>query len=239
MARDLARTHTAVMRAQKLASIGQVAAGVAHEINNPLGIILGYVKTMRRREGRDDEGLKAVEDEATQCRRIVQGLLDLARPDQLSLEPCDVASVLRDVVSRFDAAGQLGRVPVTGPESGQTAVVPADPGRLRQVFVNVIANAVDASQPVGPVHLSVERDDSHVVVNVRDFGAGIPAEVRARLFEPFLTTKREGVGLGLAIAHAIVDAHGGTIGCESPEGGGTLVKVRIPATGPNAGKVAS
>lgn len=235
MAADLERHQRDVLRANKLASIGQVAAGVAHEINNPLGVILGYVKTMRRSAARDDEGLDVVEAEARQCKRIVEGLLDLAKPQHLVRETFDVAALVRDSVERLRESGLFDDRVVEGPRGG-SVMLDADPGRIRQVMVNVLTNAAEAAPPGGRVEVCVDREANDVAIEVRDSGAGIPAEVRDHLFEPFVTTKKGGVGLGLAIAQAILEAHSGEITCtEDAVAGGTVVRVTLPEHGARAG----
>ena len=234
MAADLERHQEQILRANRLASIGQVAAGVAHEINNPLGVILGYVKTMRRTPARDDEGLDVIEEEAHQCRRIVEGLLDLARPQELSTETFDLVELARDGVERLEASGALDGREVSVRAEATPVLVTADPGRLRQVFVNVLTNAAEATPPGGRIAVDIAVDpDGSTVLTVRDSGTGIPATVRARLFEPFVTTKRGGVGLGLAIAQSIMEAHRGRIACDDRgTGTGTAVHITLPVQSP-------
>ena len=230
MAADLERHQEQILRANRLASIGQVAAGVAHEINNPLGVILGYVKTMRRTPARDDEGLDVIEEEANQCRRIVEGLLDLARPQELWSETFDLVELARDGVERLEASGTLDGHDVSVHADTTTVMVTADPGRLRQVFVNVLTNAAEATPSGGTIAVEIASNaEGSAVLTVRDSGSGIPATVRARLFEPFVTTKRGGVGLGLAIAQSIMEAHRGRITCDvGGANGGTAVHITLP-----------
>lgn len=229
MAADLERHQNEMVRAQKLASIGQVAAGVAHEINNPLGVILGYVKTMRRIDRRDDEGLDVIEEEAGQCQRIVAGLLDLAKPQTLTLETVDVGALVRESIDRLTTTAKLRDRVVEVTNATDGVRLEADPGKLRQVLLNVLTNAAEAAAPGGRIEVHIERQQSDVAIEVRDFGPGFSAEVRRKLFEPFVTTKKGGLGLGLAIAHAIVDAHRGRLACESPAlGTGTVVRITLP-----------
>jgi two-component system, NtrC family, sensor kinase len=211
MTGDLARHQ----ETQRLASIGQVAAGVAHEINNPIGVILGYVKLMRR-EG-DREELAIVEDEARQCQRIVQGLLELARPPRLEPVAVDLAELAREVIERMGAD-------VTVP-AGLRAPARADEDKLRQVIRNVVSNAVDAvaGKPGGRVEIS----GGPGVLEVIDNGAGMTDEVRRRIFEPFFTTKKTGTGLGLPMAQLLVEAHGGKLEV-LPHEAGTRVRIGLP-----------
>lgn len=230
MAADLERHQERLLRANRLASIGQVAAGVAHEINNPLGVILGFVKTMRRTDTRDDEGLDVVEEEANQCKRIVEGLLDLARPQELLLEDFDLSALARESVERLQSSGVLDGHELVVPREGQAVLVTADKGRMRQVLLNVLTNAAEATPRGGRivVHLDLDRHNM-VTLTVRDSGSGIPDLVLGRLFEPFVTTKRGGVGLGLAIAQSVVEAHHGRLSCGASETDrGTAVCLTIP-----------
>jgi signal transduction histidine kinase len=221
---DLARNQEALVRSQKLASIGQVAAGVAHEINNPLGVILGYVKLLQR-EG-DREEVRIIGDEARQCQRIVQGLLDLARPPKLQLGDVDLADIAREAVERLREAGKLAGRDVVAPPADATLPAHGDEARLRQVVTNLIVNAVEATPENGRVTI----DAASGGLRVADTGPGIPADVLPRIFDPFFTTKTGGTGLGLAIVHAIVDAHGGKIDVDSRPGAGTTMTLRIPAS---------
>jgi signal transduction histidine kinase len=227
MTEDLARHQDAHVRTQKLASIGQVAAGVAHEINNPLGVILGYVKIMRREPAlAASEELQIIEDEALQCQRIVQELLDLARPTRLELAEVDLVQLAREAVEPLREAGRLGEVIVEIASGGGAAPVRADESRLRQVVQNVIMNATEA----GATHITVEAQDANGggMLIVVDDGPGMAPDVQAHAFDPFFTTKRKGTGLGLAIAQAILDAHGGRIELTSRPGAGTRASLWLP-----------
>lgn len=228
MATDLAKHQDALVRSQKLASIGQVAAGIAHEINNPLAVILGYVKLMRRAAGaHDDKELQIVEAEAAQCQRIVQELLDLARPQHIQSSACELGELARAAVTSLDEAGVLRGCAVTMPDAGSHVVVRGDPGKLRQVICNLVLNAVEASSTNAAISIAVARDGDAGVIDVGDHGPGIPPDVLPHVFDPFFTTKREGTGLGLPIVQAIVEAHGGRIDIQSSPGG-TRVRARLP-----------
>jgi two-component system, NtrC family, sensor kinase len=217
------------VRSHKLASIGQVAAGVAHEINNPLGVILGYTKILRREPDlAAREELQIIDDEVNQCRRIVQDLLDLARPPRLELDAVDLAEVAADAVQRLRETDRLRDVAVELPAG--RAVVRGDEAKLRQVVVNVLVNAVEAA--TGKVTLVAETADGGGALRVVDDGPGMAPDVLAHVFEPFFTTKRGGTGMGLAIAQAIVDAHGGRIELTSRPGAGTRVSIWLPAPAP-------
>lgn len=227
MAASLAREQGELVRSQKLASIGQVAAGVAHELNNPLSVILGYTKLLRKEPGPHAEELGIIEDEARLCQRIVAELLDLARPQRLDVQPVDLAQLAREAVDRLEDAGALAERDVQI-RAGEPVVVPADAGRMRQVIANVVVNAAEATEPRGHITIEAHADGDAATLTIADDGPGIPPAVQEKLFDPFVTTKPRGTGLGLAIAQAIVDAHGGRISVASSPETGTAVSLRLP-----------
>ncbi|HEY6097812.1 MAG TPA: ATP-binding protein [Anaeromyxobacter sp.] len=233
-----------LVESEKLAGIGRLAAGVAHEINNPLGVILGYAKLLGRKAapGTADD-LAVIEEEALRAKEIVEGLLDLSRPLPAGAERVDLRALSDDVVSRLRDARLLDGVEV---HVEGAASAPGHPEKLRQVLVNLVRNAAEAAGPGGRVEVAVGEWDGSAEVAVQDSGGGIPAERRPRLFEPFFTTKPRGTGLGLAVSRAIARAHGGELAAEAPPGGGARFALRLPTasergTGgaaPNGGKEA-
>jgi signal transduction histidine kinase len=221
-----------LVESEKLAGIGRLAAGVAHEINNPLGVILGYAKLLRRKAPADAaEDLRVIEQEALRAKEIVEGLLDLSRPLPASVEAVDVRALADDVVSRLRDAHLLEGVAV---EVQGAAHAPAYSEKLRQVLVNLVRNAAEAAGAGGRVGVTVAEEDGAVKVIVGDSGPGIPAERRARLFEPFFTTKPRGTGLGLAVSRAIARAHGGELVAEPAGSGGATFVLRLPTTAARA-----
>jgi two-component system, NtrC family, sensor kinase len=212
---------------EKLAGIGRLAAGVAHEINNPLGVILGYVRLLQRKaEGSLAEDLKVVEEEAVRCQEIVEGLLDLARPGRVAVEQVVLREVCDEVVARLREAARLGdaEVRVEGDASAW-----AHPQRLRQVLFNLVKNAAEAAGSGGRVAVRIEgAADGGASVAVSDSGPGVKPEDRSRLFEPFFTTKASGTGLGLAVSQAIAHAHGGRIDADTGPLGGARFTLHLP-----------
>lgn len=229
MAARLLAHRDALVRSQKLATIGQLSAGVAHEINGPLGIILGYAQVIRR-DGADDEALSAIEDEARQCQRIVQALLDMSRTDAPVRERVALAELVRDGAERLRASGLVDSraVNIVAPDE---AHVRGDEAKLRQVVLNILRNALEATAPGGAVDVVAGSDGGLVTLTILDRGAGLAAEVEQRLFEPFFTTKARGTGLGLAIARAIVEAHGGTLTLAARSGGGACATLTLAKAG--------
>jgi len=251
MAAALETNQRQLIEAEKMATIGRFAAGVAHEINNPIAVILGYVKTMMAKGSTDTAnsgGLKAIEEEAEQCKNIIQDLLNLARP------PAGHESELIDLHELVSEVVNLTRVLQISPRAKIRASVPEEPvelgfsrARLRQVILNLVSNALEALQDMDGGELIIEAhlrngpegatrqllrpseaDRRFVVFRFIDNGPGIPEEDLPRLFEPFFTTKPRGTGLGLAITYSIVEAHGGYIDVTSTVGHGTTFALSLP-----------
>ncbi len=218
-----------LVQSEKLAGIGRLAAGVAHEINNPLTVILGYVGMMKKKaEGSLREDLQVIEDEAVRSRDIVEDLLALSRPLPAEPEPVDLRTLCEEVVERLRQGGQLGstiQVEVEG--EARTA---GHLTKLRQVVLNLIRNAVDACGGKGRVRVRLAQTEKGAELHVEDTGPGLSATARERLFEPFFTTKPSGTGLGLAISQSIVQAHGGNLEAAVGTGPGAHFTVWLPAT---------
>ncbi|NLV30009.1 MAG: 4Fe-4S dicluster domain-containing protein [Acidobacteria bacterium] len=238
--RDLREIHRQLVSTEKLASLGQLAAGIAHELNNPLGTILLYAGLIERKVGggaavaRD---IDLVQKETQRCKRIVAGLLDFARQNRVRFSPCRLDRFLAGVLEKsFDAAA-LGRAGVRlslepVPEPIEADI---DADQMTQVVVNLVRNGIEAlGDRGGKVTVSLEwagaRD--RVRLAVRDDGCGIPAEDHDRIFQPFFTTKSigRGTGLGLAITYGIVKMHHGSIWFESAPGEGAAFFIELPAS---------
>ncbi len=216
-----------LVRQEKLAGIGRLAAGVAHEINNPLAVILGYARLLRKKaDGAVRDDLQVIEDETLRAKLIVDGLLDLSRPVELHPEPVDLRALSEDVLDRL--AGMHALEGVAAGVSGAGRAL-GDPHKLRQVLVNLVKNAAEAAGPGGRVEIEVAGEGDLVRLSVSDDGPGLSEEVRAHLFEPFFTRKDGGTGLGLAVSKGIVEAHRGSLGAESPPGGGARFSMVLPA----------
>jgi len=216
-----------LLQSERLAVVGRLAAGVAHEINNPLGVILGYVKLLEKKAPSEAlADLAVIEDETQRAREIVRGLLDLARPERMAGERVDLREVCDEVAARLEEsrAGSGVSLRIEG-----RADATGDPRRLRQEVLNLVKNALEAAGPGGSVTLRARVEGGEAVLDVCDSGAGVPASDQARIFEPFFTTKTGGTGLGLAVSRAIVQAHGGSISLASAPGGGAVATVRLPA----------
>jgi two-component system, NtrC family, sensor kinase len=230
MTEALNENQRKLIETEKLAGIGRLAAGFAHEINNPLGVVLGYLglhhSQLTGRLARDFEVMK---QEVLRCKAIVQELLEIARPPRApGTTAVDLRGVCDEVVETLRSSGTLQVAATTVEGAG---VVLGQGAKLRQVVVNLLRNAAEAAGPAGHVGVQVAVAGPWVEVTFRDDGPGIPPEARSQLFEPFFTLRPDGTGLGLAVSRSIAKAHGGDIEVV-PSDKGAVFKVRVPSTGP-------
>ncbi|MFH1757463.1 MAG: [Fe-Fe] hydrogenase large subunit C-terminal domain-containing protein [Pseudomonadota bacterium] len=233
--KELSETQQQLIQSEKMASVGQLAAGVAHEINNPLGTILLYSYLLLEKLGSNDtrkEELEMIAKEATRCRDIVRGLLDFARQRKLQIENINLNRILTEVLSLAGKQSSFQKVEVVQSLDLSLPVITGDPVQLKEVFLNIISNAGEAMPEGGKVTISsrVNSGGRSIEVSVRDTGYGVPPENLGKIFMPFFTTKKigKGTGLGLAIAYGIVKMHRGSIDVESKVGQGTTFLVRLP-----------
>jgi signal transduction histidine kinase len=231
---ELVTAQQRMAQAEKLASIGRLAAGVAHSINNPLGGILSLSMLALEdvdRSSRLHADLETISKQALRCREIVKGLLDFSRESEARVVRADVSSLVESALSLLERQGTFAGVTLVRQyHDGETPVL-IDPGRLQEAISNLAENAVDAMAAGGTltVQTAVANNPDEIVIRVSDTGPGIPSEVMPYLFEPFFTTKRvgKGTGLGLAIVHGIVTGAGGRIDVTSVPGATTFT-VRLP-----------
>jgi signal transduction histidine kinase len=231
---ELREIHRHLINTEKLASMGQMAAGVAHELNNPLSTILLYANILRRKlQGREElhHDLRLVEDEAQRCKKIIGMLLDFARQNRVRAEPTDMAGLLQQAADEsLHLLDGAVRVRIEA-EPGLRAELDRD--QMAQVLGNLVKNALESMQGrSGEIVLGAHAlEDGRVRVSVADQGCGIPAEARDRIFQPFFTTKSlgKGTGLGLPISYGIVKMHRGTIWFQSEAGQGTTFHIELPS----------
>jgi len=207
---------------------------VAHEINNPLtGVLtnssLLLADTPANSPLRAD--LQTIVDETMRCRKIVKGLLEFARQAKPQTQLLDPNQVLEDVLGLVKNQASFRNIVIETALASKLAPVVADRDQLRQVVLNIVLNAAEAMSGGGVLRLSTtfDREAGTTRIAIQDSGPGIPEAIRARIFEPFYTTKRTGTGLGLAIAYGIVEEHKGTIQVDSAPGRGTTMTVVLPA----------
>ncbi|HEX5473813.1 MAG TPA: ATP-binding protein [Vicinamibacterales bacterium] len=218
---------------EKMASIGLLAAGVAHEVNTPLTGISSFTQMLL--EGADTEDprtkvLEKIERQTFRAAKIVNGLLNLARPAQVDSGPVDLNAVINDVLSLLEHQFRTGRIQVRKELDTSASLVQGIEYKLQQVFLNLFLNARDAMPKGGWLTIRSRAEGESVTVDVADTGSGIPAEQLSRIYDPFFTTKAigQGTGLGLSITYGIVQEHGGSITCESGVGQGTRFALRLP-----------
>jgi len=229
MAEELRARERALVRNERLAAVGQLAAGVAHEINNPVAVIRGYLKTMIP-EARDEEQSKElaiVDQEAAACQRIVEDLLSYGRDPSLDRERVDPGALLAEAARRFEATELGRRVRVMC--DAEPGDVEADQVRLRQVVDNLLTNAALLAGDDTLVQVKGRQtEEGGYRIEISDEGPGIPEGERQSVFEPFKTGRRGGTGLGLAVSRVIVRAHGGRIEALPHDVGGTVMRVDLP-----------
>jgi len=234
MIKNLADTQRQLTQADKLASVGRLAAGVAHEINNPLTGVLSYASLLRKRLDGDAEtcdDLDVIVRETVRCRGIIRGLLDFARPAAPARKPMDLNEVVRRSVSVVMTQLSLNQVQLSLDLATDLPLVNADVNQIEQVVVNLMLNAADAIGTEGGNIRAITRLGSTNTIEflLVDSGRGIAAEDLPRIFEPFFTTKgNQGTGLGLAVSWGIVEAHGGTLEVQSELGQGTTFTLQLP-----------
>jgi two-component system, NtrC family, sensor kinase len=231
----ITRAQAELVSAERLATVGRLAAGVAHEVGNPLSGILGYLSLLREQSPGGEarlwgEYLDRVEAEVHRINGIVRGLLDLGRPPRPSLAPVEVRPVAENSV-RLVAAGPDFSGVQASVNVAPGLRVRADAGPLTQVFINLLLNAAQAMGGQGVLRLEAQLEaDANVRIDILDSGPGVPPEVRPRLFEPFFTTKPggKGTGLGLAVSQSLVHSMGGTLEAGDAPGWGSRFSVRLP-----------
>jgi signal transduction histidine kinase len=221
-----------VLRAEQLAAVGQIAAGVAHELRNPLTAIKMLVQTGLEGQappGLPAEDLAVIEQSVRRMEQYIQIFLDFARPPRSERRRADLLEVVRRAVALVDGRARRQKVAVSLDVPALPVQVSVDPEQIQQVLVNLLLNALDALPRGGQIHVEVEADAGDIEVRVRDNGPGVPAAIRGRLFEPFVTGKPDGVGLGLSICKRLVEAHGGSIRGDNLPEGGAVVSFTLPA----------
>ena len=224
-----------IRRQERLATVGSLAAGIAHEIRNPLASLSGSIQMLQGElelEGDHKHLMDIVLRETDRLNNIVTEFLDYARPRSNQLEQISLASLLEETITLFRNSREFREDIVIICDIPSAIVITGDPQRLRQVFWNLLINAAQAMQNGGTITISAASgagiDADEVTIRILDTGRGIEAEHLDHIFEPFFTTKPSGTGLGLAIAYRIIEDHNGTIDVKSEEGKGTAVIINLP-----------
>jgi two-component system NtrC family sensor kinase len=234
MVETLDHTQQELLHKEKLASMGQLAAGVAHELNNPLGTILLFSDVMSKELPKDSPHCKDVEmiiSETLRCKRIVADLLNFSRQQVVLAKDIDIQELLDHVIDEVSYQAAFEGVSMVRNYQLDQPTIQADPVQLQQVFINLLNNAAEAIKGEGTITLTTRQlDHKRVEIEVSDTGIGIPEENLGKIFTPFFTTKLvgSGTGLGLSIIYGIIKMHRGQITVQSEVGKGTTFTVTLP-----------
>jgi signal transduction histidine kinase len=229
---QIGRMRAQMIEKQKMAAVGQIAAGVAHEVCNPLSSISSVVQMLKREKSNSSNGkqLELIEKHIQRITSVVRQLINLARPGSRHWECVDVGEMVHDAVRlvQYDPRARNVDIRVEAPAGGLRTY--ALRGQLQEVVLNLALNSLDAMSEGGTMTISTEAQRDEILIRVRDTGCGIAGDVGRRVFEPFFTTKDpgRGTGLGLAVAYGIVQEHGGTIDYNSEPGKGSVFTVQVP-----------
>ena len=224
-------------QSQKLAAVGRLAGGVAHEINNPLGVILGFAQGVVRRMQPGDPlemPLKSIEREAVRCKDLVQDLLTFSRVGKGQKEEVDLNEAIKEALSLVIAQAKVQNVQLVTDLESTLPKIQAVKNQMQQVIINLSNNAIDAMSNGGTLSVRTRKTNAagkqFLEIQVEDSGQGIPAEIQPKIFEPFFTTKEvgKGTGLGLSLVYEIIQKHGGRISLESQVGKGSIFHIHLP-----------
>ncbi len=230
---ELQQNFEQMKRAERMFAVGQLAAGLAHEIRNPLGSVAGAAGILQRNanlEPKHKECVEIINKESQRLNRLLTDFLDFARPRTPECQPIDVNALL-DSVLKLAAHG----IDMEGIHLRRDAGVPVpqiegDPEMLEQMLLNLVMNAIQAMPGGGEIVVSAALHQGKLLIRVRDQGCGIDAALRDKIFDPFFTTKESGTGLGLPVAHQIVEQHGGILTAEPNPDAGMTFSVALPTT---------
>ncbi|SHJ49165.1 His Kinase A (phospho-acceptor) domain-containing protein [Malonomonas rubra DSM 5091] len=222
---QLIKTQEQLLRHEKLAAIGSLATGVAHEINNPAAIIRGNVEILQMSLPADCEEQEEVSEIKKQVERvslITRNLLNFAGKQELATDQVDLRQLLQEILAQISHQQPIDQVEIDF-QLNNLPLIPGDRERLRQVFTNIVLNALQAMNGTGSLCVHGDIDNRQACLRISDTGPGIPEEIREKIFNPFFTTKKQGTGLGLSVSYGIIKAHGGSISIDSSEQGSSFL----------------
>lgn len=234
-------TQQQIFQSEKLASIGRLSAGIAHEINNPLTGVLTFAHLLKQKKNNTEEDINDLDviiKETTRVREIVKGLLDFARQTPFKKEFLNINDILHQILKLIKNQKEFRSIVIEENYSKNIPDFYGDKNLLQQVFLNIILNAGEAITNIGTIKIVTSIEQNHIVISINDTGCGIKKENLNKIFDPFYTTKPagKGTGLGLSISYGIIQQHGGYIECESEEGKGTTFNIFLPNKNNNSEK---
>ena len=230
--KQLRAAQTQLVQSERLTALGDMSAKVAHEINNPLGIIKNYLLLIRRavdNSSQSEQYVEIVSQEIDRIAGIVKELLDFHRPKGVKFEKVDIVGIVDGVLLLMGRQLESEGIELYKEIDPDLPLIDGSPENLKQVFLNIIINAVDVMKDGGRLGVTIAREDGELMLRFCDTGPGIPPEIIPRIFEPFFTTKGqdEGTGLGLSVCYGIIKKHGGTIVFKNADAGGCF-EIRLP-----------
>ena len=226
-------TQLQIGQSEKLAAIGRLAAGIAHEINNPLTSILNFAHLVKQKKTNDEEDLRdlnVIIEETNRVRKIVRELLDFARQSPAKKESLNINQILQHLVSLIVKQKEFREIRFIENYDGKLGSFHADKNQIQQIFLNLLLNSAESIAKEGTITISTQDKNDHSIISITDTGCGIRSEGLSKIFDPFYTTKPvgKGTGLGLSVSYGIVKQYGGEIHCDSKEGEGTTFSVTLP-----------
>lgn len=228
----LEAAEDSLRRKERLAALGEMSAGMAHEIRNPLGIISSSVQLLGKKKEfaspASQELLDIVQEETARLDGLVTDFLMFGRPGQPQLRECDLGQIVERAVDHVRSLAEQEAVTISTLLPDTMVSVLVDPDMLRQVLLNLLLNAIDAVAEKGRIQTRVRSEKNGVYIEIHNTGPAIPLELQSCIFDPFFTTKDRGTGLGLANAHRIMESHGGELKVQSSSGAGTLFSIFLP-----------
>jgi two-component system NtrC family sensor kinase len=243
---EKAKSDEVLLHESKMAALGKLAAGVAHEINNPLAVIgeeAGWMKDLLQEEDvahsphlqEFQESIKKIEYHANRVKKVTHRLLGFARRMEPTMEKVMINAVLEECVGFLENEARYRNITMAKQLADDLPAIASDPSQLQQVFLNILNNAIDAIGKDGTITLKTfhEPEGEKVVVQIADTGPGLPKDLLPKIFDPFFTTKEvgKGTGLGLSISHSIIDKLGGSMSVDSEPGHGTTFTIALPMKG--------
>ena len=231
----LKTTQAMLLQTEKMAAVGQLAGGVAHEINNPMGVIMGFAQSIVKRINASDPlfpPLKSIEREAIRCKKLVENLLIFSRTGKAQVELIDLNQTIDEPLSLIVAQAKVKNIEIIKTYDPDLPYIMVNKNQIQQVIVNLCNNAIDAMPNGGRIAINTKQTGPQITIEISDTGQGITEEVQKHIFEPFFTTKEigKGTGLGLSICYEIIQNHHGVIEVESKAGLGATFRIKLPIT---------